>query len=143
LAHEDFSPEVAVKPRFSPTLAWSPALANTRYVAVVHGFLEHYASMKPYSLTTGEAMFVVHLMKYKWGEDAPFPGYKTLARQMGVSDKMARRYAKSLEDKGFLKREMRQAQTNRFNLEPLFRALEKAIAPRKQQVGAQLGKEAA
>jgi hypothetical protein len=31
---------------------------------------------------------------------------------------------------------MRQAQTNRFNLEPLFRALEKAIAPRKQQAGA-------
>jgi hypothetical protein len=93
LAHKDFPREAAVKPRFSPTLAWSPALANTRYVAVVHGFLEHYASMKPYPLTTGEAMFVVHLMKYKWGEDAPFPGYKTLARQMGVSDKMARRYA--------------------------------------------------
>jgi DNA-binding MarR family transcriptional regulator len=116
------------KKQFSPTLAWSPALAQTRYVAVVHGFLDHYASLKPYSLTIGEAMFVVHLMRYKWGEEAPFPGYKTLAKQMGVSDKMVRRYAKSLEDKGFLRREIRKADTNRFNLEPLFRALERRLA---------------
>jgi DNA-binding MarR family transcriptional regulator len=116
------------KKQFSPELAWSPALARTRYVAVVHGFLDHYASLKPYSLTIGEAMFVVHLVRYKWGAEAPFPSYKTLARQMGVSDKMVRRYAKSLQDKGFLRREIRQADTNRFDLEPLFRALEQRLA---------------
>jgi DNA-binding MarR family transcriptional regulator len=72
-------------------------------------------------------MFVVHLMRYKWGEEAPFPGYKTLARQMGISDKMARRHAKSLETKGFLRREIRRADTNRFDLGPLFRALEQRL----------------
>jgi DNA-binding MarR family transcriptional regulator len=120
-------PQTTAKKQFSPKLAWSPALAQTRYVAVVHGFLDHYASLKPYSLTPGEAMFVVHLMRYKWGEEAPFPGYKTIARQMGVSDKMVRRYAKSLEQKGFLRREIRRADTNRFDLEPLFRALEQRM----------------
>jgi hypothetical protein len=53
-------PQPAAKKQFSRTPAWSPALAQTRYVAVVHGFLDHYASLKPYSLTIGEAMFVVH-----------------------------------------------------------------------------------
>jgi DNA-binding MarR family transcriptional regulator len=135
MATSDSITETARNERFSPTLAWSPTLAKTRYVAVVHGFLDHYANLKPYSLTLGEAMFVVHLMRYKWGEDAPFPGYKSIARQMGVSDKMVRRYAKNLEGKGFLKREIRQANTNRFDLEPLFRALEErleAIKTKKQ-----------
>jgi DNA-binding MarR family transcriptional regulator len=130
------SDERPKKKKFSPALAWSPVLARTRYVAVVHGFLDHYASLKPYSLTIGEAMFVVHLMRYKWGEDSPFPGYKTLAKQMGVSDKMVRRYAKSLEAKGFLKRELRQANTNRFDLTPLFQALERRVG--KFQPGADL-----
>ena len=43
-------------------------------------------------------------MEYKWDERAPFPSYKTLARRMGISDKMARRHAQSLEAKRYLRR---------------------------------------
>jgi DNA-binding MarR family transcriptional regulator len=62
-------------------------------------------------------------MQYKWGAEAPYPGYKTIARKMGVSDKTARRLAKSLEDKKYLVREVRQANTNRFHLAKLMSAL--------------------
>jgi hypothetical protein len=90
-------------------------------------FLHHYAHLKPTPLTTGEAMFVLHLMEFKWDAKAPFPGYKTIAARMGVSDKMARRYAQSLETKKFLHREVRRGQTNLFDLTPLFDALSKAV----------------
>ena len=98
------------------------------YVAVPTLFLRHYANLKPYSLTSGEALFVLHLMEFKWDEKAPFPGYKTLAERMGVSDKMARRHAKSLEEKKYLKRKVRVGRTNRFDLTPLFDALKAAVA---------------
>ena len=57
------------------------------------------------------------------GEEAPYPGYKTIAKRMGVSDKTARRLAKSVEDKKYLIREVRQANTNRFHLAKLMSAL--------------------
>jgi hypothetical protein len=71
---------------------------------------------------------VIHLMQYKWDEAAPFPGYKRIARLMGVSDKMARRYALSLEQKGYLLRVARRSKTNLFDLRRLFVALEKRVA---------------
>jgi competence protein ComGF len=42
---------------------------------------------------------------------------------MGVSDKTARRLARSLEDKKYLCREVREANTNRFHLVKLMAAL--------------------
>jgi Helix-turn-helix domain len=68
-------------------------------------------------------MFVVHLMQHKWGTEAPYPGYKTLAKRMAVSDKTGRRLAKSLEDKKYLVREIREAQTNKFHVKKLIDAL--------------------
>ena len=84
--------------------------------------------MQPYGgLTVSEAMFVVQLMSYKWTAAAPFPSYKTLARRMGVTDKMVRRYAANLEAKGYLKRRTRTGRTNIFDLKPLFAAVKKAL----------------
>ena len=114
--------------RFSISRAWTPALAKTRFVPVVRAFLENYSSLRPFSLTHGEAMFVIHLMQHKWDEAAPFPGYKRIARLMGVSDKMARRYALSLEQKGYLVRVARRSKTNLYDLRRLFVALEKQLA---------------
>jgi len=102
---------------------WAPELQDDGHVQVSTFFLENYYRLEPYSLTHGEAMFVVHLMQYKWGEEAPYPGYKTIAKRMGVSDKTARRLAKSLEDKKYLLREIREANTNRFHLTKLMNAL--------------------
>ena len=69
------------------------------------------------------AMLVVHLMEFKWDDKNPYPSYKTLALRMGVSDKRVRRLAQSLEQKGYLKRKMRMAMTNEFDLNPLFDVL--------------------
>src|SRR5213075_3151353 len=107
---------------------------SINHVQISTFFLENYHRLKPYSLTHGEAMFVVHLMQHKWGAEAPYPGYKTIARRMDVSDKTARRLAKSLEDKKYLVREVREAKTNRFHLTKLMSALvvlKKAETPAK------------
>lgn len=87
-------------------------------------FLRAYALLKPFPLTHGEAMYVLHLMQYKWDDDKPFPSHSTIARQMGVSAKQVQRYAASLEVKKYLRREARIGMSNRFDLVPLFNALE-------------------
>lgn len=104
-----------------------PELFSKGYVPLPALFLQHYASLKPFPLTSGEALFVLHLMEFKWDEENPFPGYKTLAKRMGVTPKMVRRHAQSLEQKHYLVREIRVAQTNRFDLTPLFDALLRAV----------------
>ncbi len=113
--------------RFKIGARWSQRLAKDGFVPVVNHFLDHYHALKPCSLTHSEAMFVIHLIRYKWDESAPYPGYKTLAKQMGVSHKSARRYAKALEDKKYLRRTIRRAETNKFDLSPLIAALEKHL----------------
>ena len=109
------------------------SLFEKGYLVVPTLFLQHYAQLKPFSLTSGEALFVLHLMEFKWDHYAPFPAYKTLAARMGISDKMARRHAKSLEVKGYLKRKMRVGQTNHFDLNPLFDAVLKAAHTDKKR----------
>lgn len=109
---------------FTLAKAWTPALARTRYVGIVKGFLEYYSQI---NVTHGEAMFIIHPMSFKWGTKAPYPSYERIAGMMGCSDKMARRYAKSLQDKKLLLRTMREATTNQFDLTPLFHALELKI----------------
>ena len=112
---------------------WTESLAEDGFVPVVNYFLDHYHELKPYELTHGEAMFVIHLMRYKWTEESPHPAFKTLARLMGVSDKQTRRYAQSLETKRLLRRESRTGLPNRFDLKPLFRALERHRAGQSKE----------
>jgi hypothetical protein len=109
--------------KFSFAKRWAPELKKEGHVQVSTFFLENYHRLKPYDLTHGEAMFVIHLMKFKWGQDAPYPAYKTIAQQMGVSTKTARRLAASLQQKKYLHREVRVGATNRFHLQKLITAL--------------------
>jgi len=108
-------------------------LFDKGFVAVPARFLQLYSHLKPFPLSSGEALFILHLMEFKWDANAPFPGYKTIAARMGVSDKMARRYAHSLETKKLLRRQKRIGQTNRFDLTPLFDALAKAVDQHEQK----------
>jgi len=109
-------------------------LFDAGFVVVPSTFLRLYAHLKPHRLTLGEAMFVLHLMEFKWGADDPFPGYATLAERMGVSIKMVRRHAQSLQAKKYLRREVRTGRTNRFDLSPLFDALLKAFQEERQHL---------
>jgi hypothetical protein len=111
------------KKKYSFKEKWAPELERDGYVQVSTFFLENYFRLKPYELTHGEAMFVIHLMQHKWGTDAPFPSYKTIAQRMGVSTKTVRRMAASLQLKKYIKREVRIGTTNRFHLQNLMTAL--------------------
>jgi hypothetical protein len=83
----------------------------------------HHATIKPFRLSIAEAMFVIQVMVFKWDEKAPFPGYKKVAKRMGISEVYARKLARSLQGKGFLLRIPRVGQTNAFDFTPLFTKL--------------------
>ena len=95
---------------------WSPALHRFGHTQISNFFLRYYHKLQ---LTHGEAMFVVHLMQHKWDKYAPYPSYKTLGERMGVSIKSARRFAASLQQKGFLWRQYTTGRSNQFGIIPL------------------------
>jgi hypothetical protein len=112
--------------KFSFEKRWHPELTRFGHVQVSTFFLEHYHHLQPYPLTYEEAMFIIHLMQYKWGADAPFPAYATLAERMHVSVKTARRLAASIQRKKYLVRKFRTGQTNVFEFGALMEALASA-----------------
>jgi len=91
-------------------------------MAVPIKFLRTYAALRP-PLTHGEALFVLHLMTFKWDEAHPYPSYKTIARLMGVDEKTVQRYAQALCRKRYLYRIFQAKGPNRFDLTNLFNAL--------------------
>jgi hypothetical protein len=120
---EPVKTKISAPDRFSFERRWAAPLKEDGFVPVSTFFLENYHRLKPFDLTYGEAMFLIHLMQYKWDENAPFPAYKTISERMHVSTKSAQRWAASLEQKRYLKREMRIGATNRFHLKGLMDAL--------------------
>ena len=106
-------------------------------------FLDGHAGLKPFSLTPTEALFIINLMAHKWDARAPFPGYKRIAKRMGITESYGRKLARTLEHKGFIQRLQRVGSTNEFDLTPLFAKLVEQLAgptssPRKR--GARKGK---
>lgn len=127
--------KVAGKPneKFSFEKRWAPSLKADGFVPISTFFLENYHRLRPFDLTYGEAMFVIHLMQHKWTEHAPYPAYKTISQRMHVSAKSARRWAASLEKKGYLRREKQIGATNRFHLNGLMDALVSLKATRTKE----------
>jgi predicted transcriptional regulator len=101
---------------------WTPHLATGGWTPVVDYFLDHYREL---GITNLEAIFLVHLIRFKWTTQMPFPGFKRLAKKMGISATAARGHARRLEKKGLLKRMERVGSTNRFDLTGLFQGLER------------------
>ena len=110
---------------------WTPKLAK-KWTPVSYAFLEHYSQLTP-SITSGEAMFIVHVIAHKWKKAAPYPSFKTIGNRMGVTHTQARNYARSLETKKYLRRKMRVGKTNRFYFEGLYEALERAMDAKKPE----------
>jgi DNA-binding IclR family transcriptional regulator len=69
-------------------------------------------------------MFVIHVIRYKWDDRAPYPSLANIAKQMGISTTSARALARSLENKNYLRREGTPGRTNKYHLDRLFAALE-------------------
>jgi hypothetical protein len=118
-------PAAAPKQKLDHAVAkrWTQALVKNGWTPVSDFFLENYHRLRP-EVTSAEAMFIIQLMRHKRDAKPPYPGFKSLATRMGVRVGTARGYARSLETKKYLVREMREHTTNRFHLEPLFTALE-------------------
>lgn len=122
-----FPTQGKLTPDRSLTARWQfEDLFDDGFVAVPTRFLQLYAHLKPHPLTPGEVIFALQLMTFKWSAASPYPSYKRIAQRMGLTDKMVRRYAQSLEAKGYIKRQKRVSQTNRFDLSGLFEALREA-----------------
>jgi hypothetical protein len=109
----------------SATARWGKqdtTLFREGWLSVPNKFLRSYTALNP-PLSSGEALFVLQLMTFKWDDAAPFPSYGRIAKTMGVTDKMARRYAQSLQKKGYLVRQFQKRAPNKFDLTRLFDAL--------------------
>jgi DNA-binding transcriptional regulator YhcF (GntR family) len=109
---------------------WTPTIAKLGWTPISIFFLDNYHRLVP-PIKYSEAMFVIHLMRYKWDDNAPFPSFGTLAEKMNVSPEAVRSYARSLQKKGYLYRENQIGLTNRFHLDKLFTALEVLAAKDK------------
>lgn len=126
---ETAAPSVAAAPRRTnrPDERWTETIvSHGGWVPIARTFLRCYSTLEP-KISPAEAMFIAHLMDFKRDKNPPYPSYKRLAQYMGVSDKMARLYAKRLEQKKYLQRQIRIGQPNLFDLTLLFNKLEYRI----------------
>lgn len=101
---------------------WTPTLVEDGFTPISNYFLENYARLDE-PLSAVEAMFVVHLMKFKWDRAHPFPKFALLASQMKMKESGVRACARKLQSKGCLVRRLR-GRSNEFDLTPLFTKLE-------------------
>lgn len=108
-----------------PADRWTPKLVKDGWTPVALFFLNNYHRLQ---IKPSEAMFIIHLMSFKWDKAAPYPGFKIIARRMSVTPEAVRLLARSLEKKGFLYRQKQVGTTNKFHLDGLFAALEKMLA---------------
>jgi len=113
---------------------WTPTLAKAGWTPISDFFLDNYHRL---GIKHAEAMLIIHLMRHKWDASAPYPGFKSIARKMKISPEATRVHARSLEVKGFLRREKQVGETNRFHLQGLFTALEQLMAKDKSGVAQQ------
>ena len=111
------------RPTWDVSKIWTKKLGKP-FTPVSSYFLDNYHRLA-YPITPTEFVVIVHLLKYKWDEEMPFPAIATLAKKMGRSEQAVRAAARSLEDKGYLVRHMTRGRPNRFDLKPLFEAVEK------------------
>ncbi len=102
---------------------WTKKLGK-QFTPVSTYFIGNYHRL-PYPISSTEFSLIVHLLKFKWDEAMPFPAIGTLAKNMLKSDAAVRAAARSLERKKYLKRHMTRGRPNHFDLEPLFKAVEK------------------
>jgi|GEM_PF-2933194 len=95
------------------------------FTSVPNLVLNHYAEL---GITPAEMMFTIHMWQFRWTERDPYPSLMTIADKMDVSWRQAHRYAKSLQDKGFLNIKSRQEPgrgqvTSEHDFEPLIQAV--------------------
>lgn len=99
---------------------WAPHFVH-QFTLVSDFFLEQYHH---FGMLPGHAMFIIHLLSYKWDERPVYPSMQTIKDRMNMSYGQIRKYADELESLGCLRCERRKGKTCVFHLEPLFEKLE-------------------
>lgn len=112
---------------------WTPTLVQRGWVPVTRAFLEAYPRLH---ITASEALLLINLLAYKGRKEHAHPSIATLARRLGVEPRTVRNLARKLENRGLLQRIIRRqghgrAQTNLWDLSPLFQRLEELESERR------------
>jgi len=106
---------------------WTPEIIQAGgFTPISVYFLDNYTRLRD-PIKSTEAMLIVHLIRHKMDERAPFPSLALLASKMGLKASAVRERMRSLERKGYIARESRIAKSNVYRLDGLFRALEALI----------------
>jgi len=86
-----------VSQQYTLELRFGNAILEAGFTAVPNLFLQHYHHL---GLSDSQAMWVIHLLRYKWTANAPFPRQSSLP--MTCSEKTRRRHAAHLRSRGLL-----------------------------------------
>jgi DNA-binding HxlR family transcriptional regulator len=118
--------------KYSVEARWTKPLAE-RFCPVSSFYLHAYHRLRPHEgargLNSSEALLIIHLIDFKWGEEAPWTTVPLLAKRMGLSPRQVRATLRSLEQLGYVQRAASMSGgPNRYHLDGLFRALEKLMA---------------
>jgi DNA-binding Lrp family transcriptional regulator len=116
---------------------WTPSIIQAGgFTPISVFFLDNYSRL-PVPIKSTEAILVIHLIRHKMDERAPFPSLALLASRMGLKVSAVRERMRSLEQKGYVARESRVARSNVYRLDGLFRALEALIKYDEQKNAAE------
>jgi len=137
-SHEDAGPAGIASPSTAPPRPLKPKARKVGSVQKIWGkelgqkwtpvsdyFLENFHRLANGSVSPSDAMFIVMLMRFKWDDRNPYPALTTVAKSMNRSVRYVRQTCARLEKAGLLQREKSsKGGRNRYNLQPLFDALE-------------------
>ncbi len=99
---------------------WGEPLTEYGFTAISNVFLLNYFTL---GITTEEALFIIHVLKFKWTVEDPFPSFETIATQMGKTRGTIQKYARSLEGKGLMQRRFRENQPSKIDFSNLIKML--------------------
>jgi hypothetical protein len=83
--------------QYTLELRFGNAILEAGFTAVPNLFLQHYQYLR---LSDSQAMWIIHLLRYKWTAGAPFPRQGNIP--MACAEKTRRRHASYLRSQGLL-----------------------------------------
>ena len=106
---------------------WPGKLSTGSFVPVSSFFLEHNHRLEP-KLNSTSVLLIIHILDFKWTDDAPFPSLSRLATRMNLSKRHIRSTLRNLEEAEYLTtyRPTRTSQ-NRIDFTPLYQKLERIM----------------
>jgi predicted transcriptional regulator len=112
------------KPKPSIRAKWPGSLLAAGFVPVARVFLRNFSRL---GLSASEALFLINLLDYKWGERPAFPSQRKLAADMQLSVFEVGSAIEALVEKGFLERVRVGESGEGYEFAGLYRHLEELL----------------